>query len=190
MVTFSASKTALLEVFKKLKAGYKHRRKQAMMLYCEVTITDNKAAFTIPGVTIYLTCETQGVAKFTIPMLYFEDLIKSYKGGPVKFIIHRQGITIGLTTVEADITYIEDDTILKSINLPLNFTDYDIINLLNAGYTEEELAFNKLQTSISDALKRLNQNIKTAYKAVEHYKIPFETFKSSVIDLIVPANKK
>jgi len=186
MVSFSAPKTELLEVFKKLKAGHKHRSKKVFNLICEVTITDNKATFTVAGATINLSCTTKGVAKFTLPLYYFEDLIKTHKDKNVSIEIHPEEIKIGTSFISANITYIENDDILRSIDLPLNFTDIDLINLISDHYTEDEISFNNLREPIEEALARFDQKIRIAYKPLKAYKIPFDKFQSAIYELITP----
>lgn len=186
MVSFSAPKTELLELFKKLKAGHKRRSKKAFTLICEVTITTNKATFTVAGATICLPCITSGVAKFTLPLFYFEDLIKTHKDKIVSIQIHPKELKIGTSFISANITYVEDDSILRSIDLPLNFTDIDLINLISERYTEDEITFNNLRQPIADALVRFDQNIQIAYKAIKSYKIPYDKFRSAMYELITP----
>jgi len=190
MVSFAAPKTELLEVFNKLKAGHKRRPKKAFNLICEVTITDNKATFTVAGATISLRCKTKGVAKFTLPLYYFEDLIKTHNDKNISIEIHPEEIKIGTSFISANVTYIENDDILRSIDLPLNFSDIDLINLISDHYTEDEISFNKLREPIEEALVRFDHNIRIAYKPLKAYKIPFAKFHSAIYELITPLEPK
>ena len=46
--------------------------------------------------------------------------------------------------LKVETTFFETDKILRSIKMPINYTDWHLLRLENEGYTPEELEFNKL----------------------------------------------
>ena len=69
---------------------------------------------------------------------------------------------IGITKIKVQTTFFENDSILRSINLPLNYTDWHLLQLDQKGFTIEELRFNKLEFEVYHAKKRLTRNINKA----------------------------
>jgi hypothetical protein len=86
--------------------------------------------------------------------LHFFDIIKSIKKSTVEIIIKENEISIDITTINAKTTFFENDRILRTIVLPMNYTDDDLIKLLKEGYTKEELSFNNFTKKINEALRR------------------------------------
>ena len=167
MVTIQTKKSKLIVTLKHLKAVVKGKSAKSLKMICEITITDGQAAFAIPGAIFTLTCKTKGVAKLTIPFLYLWDIIKNHNSPDIAMIINKGEVTLGPVTFMATTCFIEDDKILRTIQLPINYTDADLLRLTKQGYTQEELDFNRMTKMINDARKRLDDRIK---KAAELFK--------------------
>ena len=126
----------------------------------ELTIIDDYLILVIPGIRKEFKCDTKGTAKATLELYYFKDLIENSKGDTIEGIILDNSIKIGGTTVNCQTTFFETDSILRSIKLPINYSDYHILQLENKGYTIEELRFNELEFVVHNAKKNLKKNIK------------------------------
>jgi len=178
MTTLTIGKIPFLETIKRLKVGMNLRSKKARETICEITVTDANVKLAVPGITYNVSCITEGVAKFTMPVLYLNDLIKCHEGKTVTIHINPKGIKIGDFFVNVPVSLIEDDKILKTIDIPLNYTDRNILNLLKMGYTQEELAFNKVNKKIADVKKRLDENIEKAFIILKPYGVDKEGIKT------------
>ncbi|MBP7397285.1 MAG: hypothetical protein KA933_10015 [Flavobacterium sp.] len=66
--------------------------------------------------------------------------------------------------LKVETTFFETDKILRSIKMPINYTDWHLLRLENEGYTPEELEFNKLDYQVYCAKRNLKSNI---HKTVE-----------------------
>jgi hypothetical protein len=66
---------------------------------------------------------------------------------------------LGVTSVRVQTTFFENDSILRSINLPINYSELHLLQLDHKGFTEEEIDFNKLEFELYDAKKYLKLNI-------------------------------
>lgn len=120
MVSFTAKTKDLLATLNRLKAGLHGKSKKALATRCEITVTDGKVTFVVPGAEFYLTCETQGgAARATLPYLYFLDIVKSQKEKETEFKITEGEINVGLLTFKAATCFFEDDKILRTIQLPV-----------------------------------------------------------------------
>ena len=58
-------------------------------------------------------------------------------------------------------TFFETDSILRSIKLPLNYTDMDLAKLLLSGkYTDEEIVFNNLAKESVKTMRKVKADIR------------------------------
>ena len=137
----------------------------------ELTITDGLLTIIIPGAKLELECQTNSTAKVTLGFFYFTDIIEASKESYVDAFILDNTIKIGLASYNAKTTFFENDSILRSIKLPINYTDYHLLNLDSKGYTIEELRFNNLEFEIHHAKKRLKSNTNKAKNLLSVYGI-------------------
>lgn len=135
----------------------------------ELTITDDLLTLVVPGIKIELPCKNIGTAKATIGLLYFKNLIHSYNKLEIDCNIYENEMKIGVTKVNCQTTFFETDKILRSIKLPLNYTDLHILQLENNGYTIEELKFNELEFVVYQAQKNLKKNIRNTKEILSVY---------------------
>lgn len=180
MVNATTTKTNLLEVFRHLKVAAKNKSVNKLKIGCELTIKTDKICFAVPGIQYELPCITQGVGRFTCPLLYIDDIIRTCKEEEIKIEILIEKVQINNVIFKANTTFFEDDTILRTIQLPINYTDADIIKLSNSNYTPEEITFNNLDKTIESAKDTLNMNIKKAYHLLKLYRVSEDDIKKLV----------
>lgn len=80
-------------------------------------------------------------------------------------------IAIDSLIVRAKTTFNVVEKRLRTIKLPLNYTDKDLILLKKSNYTKEELTFNNLNSIIKLAEKNLKKKIVKASQILELYGI-------------------
>ncbi|MBK9677855.1 MAG: hypothetical protein IPO69_03065 [Saprospiraceae bacterium] len=79
--------------------------------------------------------------------------------------IHLNGLVFNALT-----THFDDDRILRSIQLPINFTFIDIARLyLSEKYTTDEMLFNNLSEKVVKSFKEVNEDIEKAYNQLAKY---------------------
>src|SRR5687768_14631915 len=83
--TFKVRKKELLSVLKKFKSMEKVSRKKGSTL--EVTIVNTGLRLIIPGVEVPIAATTSGTARFSIPLLYFADIVNTEKNEELEFIL-------------------------------------------------------------------------------------------------------
>lgn len=150
MVHIIVQKEEILKTLKHLKAVIKGRSKRALRTICEGTITDGKITFAVPGSIFSLSCQTHGVAKFTLQFIPFYKFIRTYQSPVIKLIVGYNEIYIDSLTIKAKTCFMKEDKILKTVRLPYNYTDQDILSLPLQGFTWEELEFNGIVNQIID----------------------------------------
>lgn len=109
-----------------------------------------------------LKCETSSTAKASLGLYYFRDIIKNWKDLYLECFIHDNEIKIGVTSIKAKTTFFENDSILRSIYLPINYSEMHLLQLEHKGFTAEEIDFDKLEFELYYVKKHLKLNIKKA----------------------------
>lgn len=135
----------------------------------ELTITDGKLTLVIPGAKHILECETKSTAKATINLSYFLNIIKTQNDIKIQCKITEDTLEIKGLFVNIQTTFFETDSILRSIKMPLNYTDWHLLKLEKEGYTYEEIEFNKLNFEVYYAKKTLNSNILKVFNLLKIY---------------------
>jgi hypothetical protein len=169
VVIRSNSKT-LLALLKQVSVAAKSRNKKMMKETCEITVTDGKATFAIPGAIFTLDCITYQTCKASISFFHLYDIVRTTKDKVTEIIIKEGEINVAGIGVSAKTTFFETDRILRTVQLPINYTEADLLRMVKDDlYTWEELNFNKLAAPIYNAEKGLENSIKAAYKRLKQY---------------------
>lgn len=157
--TISCQTSDLKDALKFLKRAVP-KNSMAKLYSCEMTIKTNVVFFVAIGVTRVLYCNATGPAKVTMPFLYLYDIVRRIRTFSTEIAIGDGVITIGKVTANARTFFFQDDTILRSINMPINYSVDDILRLPGQ-YTPEELEFNKMndliQRTKEDMAKEIRQ---------------------------------
>lgn len=180
MISFSTDKKGLLDTLKNLKAVLKGPVKKYLSVVCEITIINNKVIFAIPGCQFELECDTEGTAKAAISFLYFHEIVKAHSKKKIKFEFTEGYIRTDSTKFKADTWFFPNDKILRTLDIPVNYKDLDLLRLRHQNYTEEELQFNKIIKKIDDAEERLKTNLIEASLILGNYGISFEEIRNLV----------
>jgi hypothetical protein len=178
--TFVIEKTILLTELKAMKKITGRESKKSRQIAMEFTVTDGKLKLVIPGNIQFLDCITSSTVKASVPFYYFYDIIESEKKESICITVTNETMQINNLTINAQTTFFENDSILRSIKLPVNYTDAFLLKLENQGYTKEELTFNRMGTKIIMAKRRKIGNLNNALKYLETYGIKFTDLEKIV----------
>ncbi len=178
MVTFKTKKKELIKVFKHFYPGkkkYSDYKKEA----CEITIINAKATFSARGAQFHIDCITKGTAKLTVPLYYLYNIVESDPSADFEFEVTENEMKINKLIIKVDTCFFQDDSILKTIKLPFQYNDADVIQLLNE-HTVEELAFNHIFNKVNLALVKLDQNMRYAYAYLKEYGVKYEEIEKLI----------
>ena len=85
-------------------------------------------------------------------------------------MITDDALKISNTTFNVKTTFFKDDSILRSIDLPLNYTYVDIYRLKQSDrYTEQEIAFNHLSERVEDSVLKIKADIDKVHLILKKY---------------------
>jgi hypothetical protein len=180
MVSIKTTTKDLLNTLKLVKGAVRGKGVKALATTCEITVTDGKATFAVPGAIFTLVCSTKGTCKAVVPFLYFFQIVKDLTLNEIEIIINKNDMKIHNLTFNVKTFFFETDRILRTIHLPINYTDKDLLLLSKQGYTEEEIIFNKVLIQIERAEENLENNIMKAYKLLKQYGVPYEIIEKTV----------
>ena len=167
--TFSCNTKELRQVIKFLKAGLKKTWVEKRP-YCEITIKTNEVEFTVKGARKTLYCKANGPGRITISFAYFLHLINDRPRVQTKVAVGDDFMTINETTVTVTTWFFQDDSILRSIDLPTNYGIADVLRL-SQRYTENEIEFNQLLPEYKSAFSTLDSDTKKIVRQLKKYGI-------------------
>ena len=185
--TFSCKTKDLRQVIKFLKAGLKKTWMEERP-YCEITIKSNEVLFAVSGARKTLYCEASGPAKVTISFAYFLHLVQDRPRIQTKFAIGDDFMMVNETTVAVTTWFFQDDSILRSIDLPANYGIADILKLPK-GYSEKEIEFNKLLPELKGAFATLSYDTKLITQRLKKYGISKYEVEKFIHDKIFHQSK-
>ena len=155
------------------------RTKKGKLYNCEITIKTNEVIFVTVGATRVLYCESAGPVKITIPLLYFFEIIKTFKTFSIQISVEEGFLMIGNFKVSAGTCFFKDDAILRSINLPINYSITDLLHLTDH-YTQEEIEFNKLNLLLKTFYADMEKDIHLAFRFLSKYGVTKDEIKNIV----------
>jgi hypothetical protein len=182
MVTFKIDTKEFKSTLKKMKiafSGQTTRMRQKAV--CEITIKSHQIEIVVTGIQYSVPAESSGSAKIVVQFFPFLKLLASYPEAVMKFKVMPGIVEVAGFSVPVKTTFFENDAILRSIVLPINYTDKDLLKLLIKGYTKEELEFNRISPAIEKARNTMISNIHKAFESLKHYGVTFEDIKKLVI---------
>ena len=156
--SFTVNKKELLSALKQLKKLERSGKKKESTL--EITVIDSGLQLIIPGVELYIAARTENCAKFTVKLWYITDVVNAENDIELFFTLSINTLKLRGFSFNVQTTFFENDRILRSINLPMNYKYLDIVKLyLSEKYTSEELKFNKLEKTVLDSIDKLKTDI-------------------------------
>ena len=165
---FSKAFTRLDVAVNKQKKFYKD------LTVIELTVTNGLLTLAVPGAILRVPCVTTGTCKATMRYRYFFQMIEDSADKVISIEIKEGEINIGGVRTGIKTTFFEDDSILRTINLPVNYREIDILRLPDDGFTAEEIRFNVLDLLLAKAQNKLKERIEIAYSALSAYGVSEE----------------
>lgn len=159
------------------------KNKKGILYGCEITIKTNEVIFVSIGATKVLYCNSTGPVKISIPFLYFYDIVKNIRTFNAQISIGEGLMTIGDLTVKASTCFFNDDSILRSINLPINYSIVDILRLSDQ-YTPQEIEFNKLDGMIKIAYAEIDKDVNLTYGILKKYGFTKDEIRNITLEKI------
>ncbi len=184
---FKLTTKELRSILKRIKTTLAPRWKEQRP-YCELTIKTNTIELVVTGVKQICECEAWGPAKVTISFLHLLYLVNDRPRLMTKVAVGDDFMTINETTVPVVTWFFKNDSILRSIDLPVNYDIVDILKLPQK-YTKEELVFNKLAEENRKAQDKLYDDIVKVRRILKKYRITEDQIQNFVLSEIEKSGK-
>lgn len=179
--TVVISRAAFIKSFKRLAAVVNKQKKfYKDLTVLELTVTDGVLALAVPGAVLRIEGTTSGTCKATIRYFYFLQMIEDSAQKTIEIEITQGEININGVRKNISTTFFENDSILRTINLPANYRVIDLLRLPSEGFTIEELQFNVLDIPLQNAKMMLKGNIERSYANLSDYGVT----KEDIIELV------
>lgn len=159
------------------------KNKKGKLYNCEITIKTNEVNFVVIGATKTIYCNATGPVKVSLAFWYLNDIVRLVATRYITLDISEGFLTIGKLTVSTSTCFIQDDSILRSVNLPMNYTIADLLKI-NDHYTPEEIAFNKLDLLIKNNMETISQDVKKIAVILKKYGIAVKDIEEFVFEKI------
>jgi hypothetical protein len=159
------------------------KNKKGKLFNCEITIKTNEVNFVVVGATKTIYCHATGPVKVSLPFWYLNDIVRVIATKYITLDISEGFLTIGKLTVSTSTCFFQDDSILRSVNLPMNYTVADLMRI-NDHYTPEEIAFNKLDVLIKNNVDTISLDVKKIAVILKKYGIAVKDIEEFVFEKI------
>ena len=176
-------KTSDLQETMKFLSTAVPKNKKGKLYNCEMTVKTDEVDFVVIGASMVIYCSATGPVKVSLPFWYLNDIIQRITQQHINIDISEALVTIGKLTVDADTCFFEDDSILRSIKLPINFTVKDLLRI-NDRYTPEEIAFNRLDVLIKNNIQTIRRDINKIAVLLKGYGIARKEIQNFVYEKI------
>lgn len=164
-------KKALLKGLKFITPVLKDKKNDVEVVF-EITVTNGQIRLNTVGASgAPIPCQTTGMGKATLSLNLFTKIVKTFNQEISELEILPGRLRLNSFSMTAQTTFIEDDTILRSITLPINYTDIDLLRLPYQNYTTEEIAFNKYDEELKNAQNNLSELIKYTSSRFKKYEV-------------------
>jgi hypothetical protein len=160
----------LKKIMSQLAAGV-FPKSRLTKVRCELTVFSDRIELNAPWGKYALEASANGTAKATFSLETISKILKTFTESEITINVTEGQIKINGFSFNTDTFFFENDSILRSIVLPVNSTDLDLVRLLNGKYTYQELQFNKLWAPAVSAENRLKSALKSALKYLKPFGI-------------------
>jgi hypothetical protein len=171
MVYFDIPLLSLKEILKREYSALKKRSKNSLKTTLELTLDGNKLSFAIPGAYFFIEGDGSGICKATMNFAHFHEIVSDCKSGDIRINFLEKSIQIGDVSLYAQSVFFNDTNRYRTIELPANYTELDLVRLKKMKYTVEELIFNNLYDRVEKANQDYNLKLDKAVKLFENYNI-------------------
>jgi hypothetical protein len=177
--TAKVNRVKLNKVMSQLITGV-FPKKRLETVRCELTVFSDRIELNAPWAKYTLEAYSTGAAKAAFSLKRISEILKTFTTTEITITVTEGQIEFNSFSVKTDTFFFENDSILRSIVLPVNSTDLDLVRLMNGKYTYQELEFNKLWAPAVSAENRLKSALKSAYKSLKQFGVSEEDLQKIV----------
>jgi len=170
-IAFTASTKELLDGLTRLRAVQTGGKKMMLYHYVDVDLYADSISLTCTGATLLVKCisENKDKKRVSVPLEHFYQIVKVYSKSEITVSFEGNKMTCGNVKIGGiNIEELDNSSLPAYLNLPINYTDRDLLRLISKVDQKEKLS-GGLSNLIAQAEVRLEQNISQALALLEQY---------------------
>jgi len=189
MTQFTVSRRKLITALNQIKKVEKSAKKFQSTL--EVTVLNNFILLKISGIEISVDATVAGKIKFTIPLWYYIDVVKSEKDPKLTFTVLEKELKLRGLTFNITTNSLADTDSNKSLLLPINYTYLDVLKLyLSGNYSIEEMIFNNIEGFMIASIRRLDIEVRKIEVSLNKYGVEKKDIETLMYDKLIKLPKE
>jgi hypothetical protein len=182
-IVFECNKNELLSAIKHLRVALPKGKKKRLGTILEMNILPGRAKLSIIGASYTLNCTSQTYTKVVLPFLYIVNLVKSWGKENFKMQIEDGLINCSTTTIQSSMIKIIHPENQRSIDLTMNYSKKDLINLRKT-HSFDELERVNLLKIIEMVEEELENNLMKAYLLLKDFGVTLKDLEDFVKKII------
>lgn len=151
---------------------------------CEITVSADNLQFVVPGAEFEVSCKSFGECKASFCFLHFMQIIESFEIKELILIFSEGFVKIGSFSLPAKTAFLDTISKFRTIQLPINYTDLDLLLLSEIGYTSDEINFYGLSQKVFKAKRIFQENLDEAHKILSMYGVRYKDLNEFVTNII------
>ncbi len=112
-----------------LKTFYKRTKIHLIKDTCEITLVDGNVTLAIPGSIFSFKCVTKGTAKASLLYRNLYSIIEHHHAEEIVVEFYDEALRFVAVQVKAKTVFFHNDSVLRTIILPNNYSDLDLLLL-------------------------------------------------------------
>jgi hypothetical protein len=184
MINFTVNRQLFQRILKGAKSLVKESNKNNYLLECQLSATSTICNLTLRGIEYSIPCKGSGAAIATYPFIPFLEIMKLETKENIEMKISETHVTIGTFSFPAKTNFFPNDRILRTIELPRQYTLIDLIKLTKSDYTQEELVYNQIPEKIKALEDGVTSAIKSCFNKLKKIGIQYKDVEDFVMSAV------
>ena len=167
-VRFECSRSELSSALKMVAIGTAKKKSEKADAVVEIDLQPDKAEFLTLGAKSWVACVANGYAKAFLPFVHLYEIVRKWKGDRMIVELEPGKLTVGSYIYESARVKVVHPENQVRIELPLNYSIIDILNLPDK-YSVDDLERLNLVFKVEKAELELDENAQRASYDLSKY---------------------
>ena len=174
----------LLITLERVKSAVLIGSEKTEKVVCEITVTPHNLTFVVPGASFVVACKSYGVCKASFNFLNFMQIIETFEENELILLFLDGFINIGAFSLPAKTLFSDKIKNYRTIELPINYTDLDLLLLPKVGYSFDEIEFCGLSRKVDNAIDNYSEKLIEAQEILSVYGVHHKDIEALVNNII------
>jgi hypothetical protein len=171
------------EACKHLRVALPKSKKERAQAILELNFKPKEVHLSVIGAKYRLHIESECFSKVLLPFVILDTIVKDWKGDVFIASFDTGVVTFGGSALESDSIKIVHPENQPKIDLPINYSDLNLLQL-EFQYSLEELGRMNLLSKIDKAKENLDNSVRVALSALSVYGVKYDDIEKIVREKI------